>query len=43
MLNLDFRDIAIIDVIATASIIAVIVPNSGTIVVPVMVIDFVLE
>ena len=40
MPSLDLAETAIIDIVATANIIAAIVPNSGTIVVPVMVIDF---
>ena len=37
MPSLDLAETAIIDIVATANIIAVIVPNSGTIVVPDMV------
>ena len=36
MLSLDFAEIAIIDMIATARIMAAIVPNSGTTKVPII-------
>ena len=43
MLSLEFTDMAITDIIAIPNMIIVIVPNSGTIVVPVMVIHFASE